>query len=221
VPSGLRGSRGQTGDLYSRFRLWDTSTGLLHEINRSTPPQARDAALPGGGPTGARNIDPGNSNLLRGGYGDMKYYSNRRNAYDNGEQDTPGFNLEPRGRATPAMIWSYANGAADAAVDPQSVAAFLGASLSQMDPAERQECLAAIAEVLGQYDDSPNGNGNGNGNGQYAASAMSPNDQAAARRRNNNNRNGDRRAAMDSSLRHSGGTFHDRFPEASGIRIMG
>ena len=59
------GLRTDDRDLGQRFKLIDTVTGIAHPLDWPMT-LARDAALPGGR-TGSVNIDPTNSNHLRGG----------------------------------------------------------------------------------------------------------------------------------------------------------
>src|SRR5215472_1769988 len=192
-------------DLAQRFRLVDTRSGRVYpldgalptqschaipprnSVTKSSPTQAHDAALPGGR-TGAANVDPANSNYLFGGYNMANgNHFHRPNNDQNGEEDfltsqDPDM-MPPRGRASPAAVWSYANGAADTDLDPDTLAKFVDAAVRQFDDDERQQFFTMLAATLDLYD-TPMSNGDNTWRG-------TPEQQAG---------NGDRRSAQDSAL---------------------
>ena len=222
-------------DLAQRFRLVDTRSGRVYpldgamptqschaipprnSVTKSSPTQAHDAAL-AGSRTRTANVDPSNSNFLRGGYGDMTngntYRNNGMRGYDEEEfrpSEDPN-DMPPRGRPTPASTWAYSNPGSDGNSDltAEGLAHFVEAAIRSFDEDERATFLSMLSETLDQFDTPLSNGGNGNG---------SPEEQAGRMRRNNNNGNGnDRRPAQDAALvRRAGGTFHDRFPEAGRV----
>ena len=71
-------------ELVQRFTIVDTHSGRQYRLDEPLPPMlGQDAALPNG--EASANIDPANSNFLRGGFGSMNNY---RNGYRERPWDT-------------------------------------------------------------------------------------------------------------------------------------
>jgi len=232
-PSARQVAPPSAAKLAQRFVLHDLATGLDHPLDRPLPPLAQDGALPNG-KTAATNIDPANSNFLRGGIGNMDAnFRNRRNGYDNGDPDMPPRGA--RGPLSPAALWAYSVGTDGNndinAVTPQSLCDFVRAALHRFDGPDQQEAINGLAEILDFHldgaapaEEDANGNGmNGDRNGN--AGSFSRTDELArtpAGLGGNGARDQRRRAAQDAALaRYDRGSFGQRFPEALPITVMG